>query len=190
MTTVEWDAVTDQYGPHQGLAIYDPLDTSRSWDDIELVQVQTRYRDLSEEVDASALAPNYQRTEARFVEGQVHHDAIENVVAAGQNGDPGISVDALEVGHVLALIAAGGDWLRVYDATAVFLDGFVRSTLVGECCHVFFQLVISRIFMSSVSVVEVVPWLLGAHVPVHEGREDRGDDLGVRREAVIRRVAL
>jgi len=122
--------------------------------------------------------------------GQIHHDAIENVVAAGQNGNSGISVDALEVRHVLALIAAGGDWLRVYDATAVFVGSFVRGALADERCHVFFQLVISRIFMGSVSVVEVVPWLLGAHIPVHEGREDRGDDLGVRWEAVLRRVAL
>ena len=86
-TTDAWTAVTNQYGPHQGLEIYDPQDTSRSWDDIELVQVQTRYRDLSEEVDASALAPNYQRTEARFVEGQVHHDGDLDLYYDWQNDD-------------------------------------------------------------------------------------------------------
>ena len=146
MTTVEWDAVTDQYGPHQGLAIYDPQDTSRSWDDIELVQVQTRYRDLSEEVDASALAPNYQRTEARFVEGQVHHDGDLDLYYDWQNDDRIVFEGGLEIHKqgrdvietALPRSIAPADLTVVTDLASDFITGFdALVTSTGALTSVF-----------------------------------------------------
>jgi hypothetical protein len=70
MSDTDWAAVKSSYGPTSDLPI-------SAWDtDVELVELSTRHRDLSEAADASALNPGFYRTEARFVEG--NFDATSN----------------------------------------------------------------------------------------------------------------
>jgi len=94
--------------------------------------------------------------------GQVHHDAIEHVVAARLNGDPSVLIDALEVWDILVLVASRSYWLCVDDAPTAFVQDFAH-----------------------VSIVVVVVRLIDAHVPVEEGCEDRCDNLRVRWQAMI-----
>ncbi len=65
MDPADWALLKADYGPPEDLPIAD-------WDTtVELIELQTRYRDGNADAADVALDPSFQRYEARFVEGYV-----------------------------------------------------------------------------------------------------------------------
>ena len=127
----DWSSVEAQYGPTLDMDI-------PSWDEVEMIELQTRYRDISADADALELDPSYQRTEARFVKGEINYDGDLDLYYDWDFDDRIVFEGGFELHKqgdmtIGSYIPRGSTLTEVSDLATEFISGFeslVNSTAV------------------------------------------------------------